>query len=207
MLQQLSFDHWSEAINKHIIRRQRSGHVKDITGQRFGLLTVKEFTGIGEHGGSYWLCKCDCGGTIITSSHSLIGGNTKSCGCLQAESRHLRKKHGGKGTRRYGVWKGMKCRCYTKSSSSYKHYGARGIKVCDEWVHDYQAFHDWAFANGYDPKAPTYECTIDRIDPNGNYEPSNCRWVDMKAQNANRRPFKHGNRYTKAKGESRAIHH
>jgi len=177
----------------------------DLTGQRFGRLTViKRYTPKGQK--VRWLCKCDCGNEKDIAAYELTSGNTKSCGCLQAEARHRRRNPEGRGTRLYGVWKAMKQRCRDKNHKGYRLYGARGINVCDEWANDYMAFHDWAFANGYDPDAPKGKCTLDRINPNGNYEPSNCRWVDMKTQNANRRPFRRGNRYTKAKGESRAIY-
>lgn len=79
----------------------------------------------------------------------------------------------------------MKRRCYNKHEASYKHYGNRGIEICDEWLNSFNAFEEWAFANGYDPDAPTRECTIDRIDVNGNYEPSNCRWIPMDEQMKN----------------------
>lgn len=83
----------------------------------------------------------------------------------------------------------MRHRCANSNDASYKYYGGRGITVCEEWG-DYERFRNWALANGYDPNAPQGECTIDRIDVNGNYEPSNCRWVDMKTQNANKRNTK-----------------
>ncbi len=185
MLQQLSFDHWSEAINKHIIRRQRSGHVKDITGQRFGLLTVKEFTGIGEHGGSYWLCKCDCGGTIITSSHSLIGGNTKSCGCLHIKQaselcKRRNTSHGHSKEDLYFVWKTMRQRCNNPKQHDYKWYGAKGVKICPEWD-DYEKFREWALNHGY--KKPL---TIDRIDFDKGYSPDNCRFITIQEQQKNK---------------------
>ena len=140
----------------------------DLTGKRFGrLVVIKRISPVGCK--VRWLCHCDCGTEKDIAAYELTSGNTKSCGCLQREARHLRKNPDGKGTRLYGVWKGMKSRCYTKSNSDYKHYGARGIKMCDEWRDSYQAFHDWAFANGYDPDAPRGQCTIDRIDVNGDY--------------------------------------
>lgn len=98
-----------------------------------------------------------------------------------------RIKHGEKGTRLYCVWRHMKERCLYKSSGAYKYYGGRGIKVCKEWSDSYIAFRDWAMENGYDPNAEFGKCTLDRIDCNGDYEPSNCRWVDAKTQNNNRR--------------------
>lgn len=177
----------------------------DLTGRRFGrLIVIKRISPVGCK--VRWLCRCDCGAEKDIAAYELTSGKTKSCGCLQREARHLRKNPDGKGTRLYGVWKGIKSRCYTKSNSGYKHYGARGIKMCDEWRDNYQTFHDWAFANGYDPDAPYGQCTIDRIDVNGDYEPSNCRWVDAATQIANRRPFKYQNGWTKAKENADAIH-
>lgn len=85
------------------------------------------------------------------------------------------------------VYNGIKDRCYNPNSKSYRYYGARGICMCDLWLNSYSEFHDWAIENGYIEDAPCGKCTIDRIDVNGNYEPDNCRWVDMKVQNVNRR--------------------
>ena len=177
----------------------------DLTGKRFGRLTVvRRISPVGSK--VRWLCRCDCGTMKDVIAYELTSGKTRSCGCLQAESRHLRKVPNGKGTRLYNVWKSMKGRCYTPSCSSYKYYGARGIKVCDEWKDDYQAFYEWAMTSGYDPDAPQGKCTIDRINVDGDYEPSNCRWVDATTQNANRRPFKHQNQWTKAKENADAVH-
>ena len=81
----------------------------------------------------------------------------------------------------------MKTRCYNKNSPDYKDYGGRGIRICSEWLNDYLSFKSWAEENGYDEEAPKMQCTIDRIDVNGNYEPSNCRWVSIAIQNKNRR--------------------
>ena len=90
-------------------------------------------------------------------------------------------------TRLYNVWCGIKGRCDTPTNTAYKYYGGRGISICREWADSFVAFRDWALANGYDESAERGTCTIDRIDPDGDYEPSNCRWVDMSVQNRNKR--------------------
>lgn len=89
-----------------------------------------------------------------------------------------------------GVWQNMKTRCYNPNFHAFQHYGGRGIMVCDEWKNDFNAFAKWAMENGYDPDAPYGQCTLDRIDVDGNYEPSNCRWVDFSVQRRNQRQFK-----------------
>ena len=111
-------------------------------------------------------------------------------------------KHGDSGSRLHNVWIMMKQRCNNPNAGEYHRYGGRGIKVCDEWLL-FENFRDWAMLNGYDPNAPRGECTLDRIDNNGNYEPNNCRWVDMKTQMKNRP--KRG-KYYEYNGESHTLY-
>lgn len=163
----------------------------DITGNRYGRLTVLAKSAEKCASGSKWVCKCDCGNIIITARCGLTSGHTKSCGCLRhitAITRKVNYKHGGSHghDRLYKVWDGMKARCNNPHNSRYDRYGGRGIKVCKEWNDDYMAFKAWAMKAGYDPTAPRGKCTIDRIDNNGNYEPSNCRWVDNSTQQRNK---------------------
>lgn len=162
------------------------GKVIDMSGKRFGRLTVLSFCKVEKHL-AYWLCKCDCGNEVEVPGVSLRKGITKSCGCLHREtSKNRLLKTGESGTRLYNVWSCMLQRCSNPNNDRYKWYGAKGVSVCDEWL-DYNNFKKWAIENGYKENAPRGECTIDRIDPFRNYEPSNCRWVSMDVQLRNKR--------------------
>lgn len=155
------------------------GAFKDLTNQKFGKLTPISY--YRKRHRVYWCCMCDCGNKIDVRSDGLTTGQTKSCGCLQKEIvGRINKTHGKSNTRLYDSWVDLKQRCHNKHNKRYKHYGGRGIKVCDEWRNDFIAFYDWSINNGYQD-----DLTIDRIDVNGNYEPNNCRWVTRKQQMRN----------------------
>ena len=169
----------------------------DLTGQKFHRLTVlgrSEITT--SRGRPKWVCQCDCGSIIDVAGDDLKSGNTKSCGCWNIESaRNRRLKHGLKHTRLYYVWCAMKERCYNPNNKRYKDYGGRGIRVCDEWLNDFVAFHDWAIENGYDENAPFGQCTLDRANNNEGYYPFNCVWSTMAQQNRNKRNITHSQEY------------
>lgn len=151
-------------------------------GERFGKLLIRQKHHV-EEGRVYYLCDCDCGNTVIVQYSHLISGNTKSCGCLQKELTSKRfAKHNNSTHPLYGVWTMMKQRCYNHNNKSYKNYGARGIKVCDEWKNDFITFYNWAIENGYKDGL-----TIDRLNVNEDYSPNNCAWVTQKIQQNNRR--------------------
>lgn len=154
----------------------------DLTGQKFNRLTAIKYMHK-KNKKHYWLCKCECGNEIIVRSDMLKNGHTQSCGCWYNETRKMSKNkvHGMSKTKLFYVWQGMQRRCYNPNVKEFKNYGTRGITVCQEWLDDFMAFYNWAMANGYKKGL-----SIDRIDVNGNYEPSNCRWTDMKTQQRNR---------------------
>ena len=170
----------------------------DYIGMRFGSLVVISYPADNDGvrtGGA--VCRCDCGNEVVTlSMSSLITGRLSMCPDCRSEAfsernsqwwaEHSERRqpyHEHSHERLYGVWRSMLHRCDDKT---VRGYGADGVKVCDEW-RDYTKFRDWAFSNGYDENAEYGECTIDRINPFGDYEPSNCRWTDRFVQANNTR--------------------
>lgn len=175
--------------------------LEDLTGCKFGRLQVLEQAGTDKNSHTMWRCKCDCGKETKVSSWNLKKGISKSCGCYRKErlkdpegnARFLARgieKHGdakgGHPTRLYRVWQSMKTRCKNPNSDSYRHYGGNGVTICKEWE-TYSNFKEWAVSSGYDECAKYGQCTLDRVDPYGGYCPDNCRWVDMKTQQNNKR--------------------
>lgn len=171
-------------------RRQKDGYKRamDITGQRFGRLVALYPVRVEKNVGYLWLCKCDCGNDVLEPVKRLRTGNTNSCGCLRNDKiAEVNKKHGkSHKSRLYNVWNGMRQRCKDENHKSYMNYGGRGIQVCEEWE-KFEKFEEWAISSGYNENAAYGECTLDRIDVNGDYEPSNCRWVSLKIQANNKR--------------------
>lgn len=176
------------------------GKFVDLTGNRFGRLTVIERVENSKDNRTQWLCVCDCGNKKYIIGKNLREGKTKSCGCLLKEkAKIINKKHGMRYTRLNNIWNSMKQRCNNSNDKNFNYYGGRGIKVCKEWLDKENGminFYNWAMVNGYKENL-----TIDRIDVNGDYEPSNCRWVTQKVQSNNTR----ANHYITYNNETHTI--
>lgn len=176
------------------------GKLKDLTGYRVGRLTVIERKGSDKNKKALWLCRCECGNEKIISSNRLLNKKpTLSCGCLAKEILIKRNTTHGltkKQARLYNTWGGMKERCFNNLATEYKNYGARGISVCDEWKNNFVKFYEWAMENGYKDNL-----TIERIDVNKGYEPSNCTWITKAEQAFNKR----NSRLISFKGENKAL--
>ena len=164
----------------------------DLTGQQFGRLTVIERIANDKRGSTRWLCDCQCGCQREVSGRGLKHGKTKSCGCLWRENSAVMYREIGKANRTHGhtpvgnhsviyvTWSSMKQRCTNPRHGSFKNYGGRGIKICARWLNSFEnVFADMG------ERPP--ERSLDRIDNDGNYEPSNCRWATIHQQNANKR--------------------
>lgn len=169
---------------------------KDITGQKFGMLTALEFSHVEKKNNNrrtYWVFQCDCGEIKVLRVDQVKSGNTLSCGChKQVTDANNLNRQGSKPKYNYigkledcvlySRWHGMIRRCYNRNFIQYNNYGGRGIKVCDEWLHDFSTFFNWSMNNGF-----SEELEIDRIDNNGNYCPENCRWITHKENMQNTR--------------------
>jgi hypothetical protein len=159
------------------------------SGDKYGRLTivkeVERYIKPSGHTQRQFNCKCECGNEIITKLYYLTNGDTKSCGCLNLElSKKRRITHNLSRTKEYKNWLKMKERCYNPNTKGYEYWGGRGIKVCDRWLNSFENFlTDMG-------ERPTLKHSIDRIDNNGNYEPSNCRWATPHQQSQNRRIIK-----------------
>lgn len=176
----------------------------DLLNQRFGKLVVVA-PSKPKNNETMWECKCDCGNITIVSTSNLRANRILSCGCLKLQRLLERSTtHNQRHTHLYEVWKSLRQRCNNPKHASYYNYGGRGIAVCDEWNKSFQAFYDWSYANGYsteNQKDEKLKLTIDRINNDGNYEPSNCRWVDRKTQARNMRTTK----FITFKGQTKSI--
>lgn len=156
----------------------------ELVGQKFGRLTVIKRAGSTAAKKKLWLCLCDCGNERRVPAGDLRSGKSVSCGCFSREKVALLKfRHGqaraGNETREYQSWKHMISRCFKKNNKNFKHYGGRGITVCDRWL----AFENFYADMGEMPDG----FSIERVNVNGNYEPSNCKWILKNRQATNRR--------------------
>lgn len=158
---------------------EKKTNIDDYIGKRYGKLVIIGEEPVGKYQHIKVRCKCDCGNEKVITLNSLKNGSTKSCGCIKYTDHGVQHKCK---ERLYRIRQLMLQRCNNPKAPNFHNYGGRGIGVCKEWEDDYFSFRKWALENGYNDSL-----TLDRKDNNGNYEPSNCRWVDMKVQSNNKR--------------------
>lgn len=153
----------------------------DFTNKKINMLTVIKKVE-SKNRRAFWLCKCDCGKEIEVMSQDLIYKTKYSCGCTRKPLVKRKHKYETKNQKLYNIWHAMKQRCLDKNKKEYKYYGGKGIKMCNEWLNDFNCFQNWALNNGYKENL-----TIDRINSNKDYCQENCRWVTQKENNLNRK--------------------
>jgi len=148
-------------------------------GQKHNHLTIKTY------GDTYFTCICDCGRETRVKPTNLLQGDVKTCGNIDCEYHYEinYQADGLSSERLYGIWYGMKARCYNPNSTNYATYGGRGIGICEEWFGNYKVFREWSLSHGY-----ANDLTIDRIDNDKGYCPDNCRWTTMEVQLGNKNP-------------------
>lgn len=176
---------------------KNNGMFKDIIGKRFGKLVViklvKKPDKYKKRGGTFWLCKCDCGKFIVVWRGNLRGGKQRACGCLQ------HRADGWAGSKLYAIFQNMLQRCYNLNHKNYKYYGNKGIKVCSKWKDNFIAFKDWALSHGYKEGL-----SIHRKDNNESYTPKNCQW-ETRSQNSKNMTLDRDNQIKKLKKENTKL--
>lgn len=153
---------------------------KDLAGKRFGMLVIEKVVGQDKHGSIYWKAFCDCGEEKLACAHRLKAGRLTNCGCNLGWQAKNNRIHGMCESRTYKSWNSMLTRCRTKRGKTFEIYAARGIRVCERWNKFENFFADMG-------ERPPGRSSVDRINTNGNYEPSNCRWAYPQTQNRNMR--------------------
>lgn len=148
--------------------------------EKFGRLKVILKSSTKKHNRTSYECLCDCGNMIIVTSNALKSGNTTSCGCLRKDFNN-RETHGLRDHKLYNVYNNMIARCYNEKFKYYYRYGGRGISICKEWLYEFICFYNWAISSGWEDGLE-----IERVNNDGNYEPSNCKWVTRKQNVRNR---------------------